>query len=294
MAFEFTQPTQRTDWDRSGWNRFLPFEGEVLWHVFCDATVWGVDGDIDVLLDWQESMHPMLSPDAPGCREPRPAPRRRRPHRRAITRMLADSGEEYPRTLDEVAELGVSLGLYRRSLTEDTVRWRAPAALPLPTEVLPMTPRQRRAEDEYRWLLGGADTARGIAELLLDGGEASESVTSIAFLAQSLGCDPASVRRGLEFLCAGPGGRAFMRVYMCDGPRRRRAVDPQRLRADDPCVVAPQWRRLWKRFGLMWHLEGRGEFLLLATGLAESDKWTLDDIKSVAAAVPYPQIEFCR
>lgn len=262
MSFEYLQPTLRSDWDRTGWNRFLPFEGEVLWHVFCDATQWGIDGDVDVLLDWQESMHPVLSPGVTSGREWLPEPHRRRPTRRAIARLLAGTGEEYPTTLLEVADLGVSLGLYRRGFHGEVVRWRVPAALPLPTEVLPMTARQRRAEDEYRWLLGGADIARDIAEYLVDGGEAAESVASVGQLSKELHCDPATVRHGLEYLCAPLPGGAFMRIYQGDGPRRRRSISPERLAGDDPCVLVPQWRKLWKRFGLVWHLEGRGEYLL--------------------------------
>lgn len=180
-----------------------------------------------------------------------------------IARLLADSGEEYPKTVGEVAELGVSLGLYRRENDGTTVRWRVPAALPLPTEVLPMTRRQRRAEDEYRWLMGGAEIARDLAEYLVDCGEAPESVTSVRHLADSLHCEPDSVRHGLEYLCAPLAGGAFMRVYLGNGSRRRRQISPERLDVDDPCVIVPQWRKLWKRFGLIWHLEGRGEFLLL-------------------------------
>lgn len=263
MSFEYLPPTLRSDWDRTGWSRFLPFEGEVLWHVFCDAAQWGVDGDIDALLDWQESMHPVLSYAAAG-RDRMPQPRRRRPTRREIARLLADSGEAYPTTLDEVAELGVSLGLYRRSHHGDVVRWRVPAALPLPTEVLPMTPRQRRAEDDYRWLLGGADIARDIAEYLVDRGEAAESVVSVSQLAQVLHCHSETVRHGLEYLCAALPGGAYLRIYLGNGSRRRRAVAPQCLDVDDPCVLVPHWRRLWKQFGLIWHLEGRGEHLLEA------------------------------
>lgn len=261
MSFEYLQPTLRSDWDRTGWNRYLPFEGEVLWHVFCDATQWGVDGDIDVLLDWQESMHPVLGPGCASGRDWLPEPGRRRPSRKEIARLLAETGEEYPTTLDQVAEVGLSLGLYRRRAATDGVRWRVPAALPLPTEVLPMTARQRRAEDRYRWLLGGAEIARDIAEYLVDDGEAAETVTSVGELSAELHCEPDTIRHGLEYLCAPPPGTGYLRVYLCQG-RRRRAIDPERLRLDTPCVLVPHWRRLWKRFGMVWHLEGRGEYRL--------------------------------
>ncbi|MGH8882628.1 MAG: DUF6042 family protein [Stackebrandtia sp.] len=245
------------DWERSGWSRFLPFEGRVLWDVFCDATTFDIDGDLDTLVDWHLcTKYPPMGLDIARLLDAPLHQRRFRIDQRRVERTFARAGYAYPRTARDIVDVGVQLGLFRYSRHGDVTRWRVPLALPLPTEVLPMTTRQRLREDARRWHAASAPPASRVAALLLRDGQAPETVTSISQLARCLDADPESVRQGLVYLC----GRGFerrwrrpaMRVFGGGEKGRLTTISPERLDGDDPCLLVPHWRTLRRQQGTLW------------------------------------------
>ncbi|HZE41448.1 MAG TPA: DUF6042 family protein [Stackebrandtia sp.] len=253
----------RLDWEQTGWCRFLPLEGEVLWGLLCDATEEERDGDLDELLEWQRALtFPMFGQGTTMRLDAAIGSPFHRWDQHRLCRIFGKAGYRYPRTVRDIAELGVRLGLYRRSMRGRLTRWRVPRALPFPAEVLPMSERERRAEDEHRWYLAGSRPAARIAGLLLDEGEAARTVTSVGCLAARLGCEPETVRRGLAHLCDKRFERLWsrpaMRIYLAGDGGRCRRVDPERLDTIAVCVLVPHWRKLWRQHGLLWQLEGKG------------------------------------
>jgi hypothetical protein len=255
MSFEDAQLTLLMDWDRTGWCRYLPFEGRMLWDVFCDATTSDIDGDLDTLVDWHLCMkYPPLGLQVCQVLDAPLHYNRYWSDQRRLERLFAKADLPYPRTTRQVAEVGVAMGLYLRIEQGRVTRWRAPPALPLPTEVLPMTHRQRCREDDHRWHAAGYYPASQIADLLHSDGQPAETVTSIAHLARCLDEDPETIRQGLAHLCDtrfdGFFSRPAMRVFAGAGERNLVSVSPERLLADDPCVLVPHWRRLTRQYGL--------------------------------------------
>lgn len=261
MLYDDAQLTLLMDWDRSGWCRFLPFEGRVLWDVFCDATTFDIDGDVEALVDWHlRTKYPPMTLDVAGLLDAPLQYRRGWAAQRRLERLFAKAGHCYPRTARDIVDVGVALGLYQCYKRGSVIRWRAPAALPLPAEVLPMTPRQRAREDAHRWDVAAGYPAARIAELLLEDGASAETVTSISHLATCLEEDTESIRQGLIYLCAPAFERPWRRPTMrmlAGGPGGRLGrASPERLEDDAPCVLVPHWRRLWREHGLAWEDDG--------------------------------------
>ncbi|MGH8792931.1 MAG: DUF6042 family protein [Stackebrandtia sp.] len=263
MDFEDRLVQRLNDFDRTGWCRYLPWEGAFLWTMLCEATECRVDGDLDALVDRYRHVDP--TPFSLGLFKGLDAVvdhRRRWRDKRGLARLFARTGSDYPQTAREVAEIGVSLGVYRCESDGDVVRWRVPAALPLPTEILEMTPRQRRAEDDRRQHLMWALPAHDIVDALHDAGCPDAVETTLGDLATLIGEDDETVRHALAHLADtrynGRMGRALVRTYAVTWDGRRR-VDPERLETDELCLVVPHWRGLAATYGVTWELLHPGE-----------------------------------
>lgn len=256
--------TQLHDFDRSGWCRFLPWEGSFLWTVLCEATELDLDGDLDALVDWYRGV-------APGAFEMGLFQGldaivdygRGWLDQRRLESTFARTGHRYPRTAREVAQVGLALGVYRREGAPGAHRWRAPPILPLPTETLAMTVRQRRDEDHRRQHLLWSTPAHEIVDALHDMGCPESVEASISDVADLIGVEVATARHALAHLVTDgrlrSKSRGLVRICLPGPKRRKRAADPELLDADQRFVLTPRWRALTAVYGVTWELLHPGE-----------------------------------
>lgn len=262
MSYSEEQWALRMDWDQTGWCRFLPWEGALLWRMFCEATECEVDGDLDELVDWYSPLDPVaFGPDFFGGLDARVEHRRSWSDRRSLNRLFGKAGFVYPQTARQIAEVGRLLGLFMKK--EEPRRWRAPAALPLPTEVLPMTPRQRQQEDEQRQHLLWSGPAAVIVEVLRDVGCPERVHTSVDELADLI-CEPSeTVRQSLAFLndtrFGGHLGRPLMKLQTAVAAGGNRSADPERLEGREEFQLVPNWQGLAATYGAVWEATHPGE-----------------------------------
>lgn len=254
MRYDEARLLSLADWNTSGWCRFLPVEGQLLWDVVCDATSHGLEGELDALVEWHLCLrHSTKDMDAADILDAPLSRQRRRGNQRRLESLFASNGHTFPRTAREMAQLGVELGLYLRYRRRQVTYWRAPAALPLPSEVLIMPDGQRDREDAYRWHMAGGHSASKIADLIVESCRGDNMVTSIGHLATCLAADPETVRQGLSHLGARdfdkPRQRPAVRVYVAGRSNTLVSMTPERLHEDDPCVIVPFWRRLRREYG---------------------------------------------
>lgn len=206
----------RTQWSISGWSRLLPRQAMNLEMVIGTATVTGQDGDLAALV----AAHPISThyPDALD------APLNWQDHgaddqtddgdtelaraaQTAFTVAVAASGRPVPTTLTGLAELLTDLGIYQHTLTgAGTHRWRAPADLPDPAEVLPLPAEWIAREEQIRWAsltLGPATAlARSLQTRHLDDARYGQDGldTTLQRLASDADMPVQGVRDGLDGL----------------------------------------------------------------------------------------------
>ncbi|CAM3105209.1 DUF6042 family protein [Stackebrandtia soli] len=260
MSYQDELLTRRTDWDRTRWCGFLPSEGFGLWDVLCEATENDVEGELDDVVAWVRDygdpwsfgLRLLGDLDAPIDYN------RFRSDQRRLVRLFGKAGHEYPTTARALAWLGVELGLYLREVDEGVVRWRVPRALPLPTEILPMSARQRQREDDFRLHQLWSLPASHIVDTLRDMGCPTDVATDVREISGWIGEHPDTVRNSLAFLTdtrfESHWGRPLLRVLTVSSGQWRPA-DPERLEAWEHCVLVPNWRGLYARYGLAWALE---------------------------------------
>lgn len=263
MSYEDELLARRMDWDQTGWCRFLPWEGALLWRMLCEATEAEVEGDLDTLVEWYERIDPVaFGPDFFAGLDTPIEHRRHWSDRRRLTRLFDKAGLVYPETARQTAEVGACLGLYLHTAIADQTRWRVPVALPLPTEVLPMNPRQRQVEDDRRQHLLWSEPASVIVEMLRDVGCPEAVTTTVDELAELIGEEPETIRHSLAFLndtrFSGHLGRPMMRFFG-ETPSGRHCVDPERLSGGDEFQLVPNWRGMAATYGLVWELLNPGE-----------------------------------
>ena len=258
MTYSEEQWALRMDWDKTGWCRFLPWEGALLWRIFCEASERDVLGGLDDLVTWYAPMDPVaLDTRFFSGLDTHIEHRRSWPDRRRLSRLFARAGLAYPQTARQTATVGAELGLYLR--LPDPERWRVPNALPLPTEILPMTRRQRRFEDRQRQHLLWSESAAVIIEILRDVGCPERVHTSVDELANLTSEHPETVRQSLAFLSdtrfGGHLGRPMVRMVTSNGSSDR-AADPERLEGPEEFALVPNWPGLAAAYGPVWGLEG--------------------------------------
>lgn len=96
----------------------------------------------------------------------------------------------------DLLDLLVILGIIRRSSDPDP-EWMVVAPLPLPEDVVALTPAERDEEDHLRWCALFLEEAQVLMRELLACGQRA---TSLSDLARTTGLDPESVRQALEIL----------------------------------------------------------------------------------------------
>ncbi|GAA4896438.1 hypothetical protein LX16_1359 [Stackebrandtia albiflava] len=262
MSYNEEHWTRLMDWDHTGWCRFLPWEGALLWRMFCEATANDVTGDLDTLVDWYSEVDPVaFGPEFFSGLDARIEHRRSWSDRRRLARLFDKATLVYPQTARQTAWAGRDLGLYR--FDPDPPRWRVPMALPLPTEVLPMTPRQRQVEDARRQHLLWSEPAAVIVEVLRDVGCPERVRTSVDELADLICEPPETVRHSLAFLndtrFGGHLGRPMMRVMTSFPQGADRTADPERLEGPEEFQLVPNWQALAATYGTVWELTHPGE-----------------------------------
>ncbi len=257
MTYSEKQWALRMDWDQTGWCRFLPWEGALLWRIFCEASERDVAGNLQELVDWYAFVDPVATDERFFAGLDSPIEHRRSwSDRRRLARLFNRAGLAYPQTARQTAGIGVELGLYTR-LT-DPERWRVPNALPLPTEILPMTERQRRLEDGHRHHLLWSEPAAAIVEVLREVGCPEQVNTSVEELADLICEAPETVRQSLAFLndtrFSGYLGRPMMRMMMLDAAGNHVVADPERLEEAQELELIPNWPGLMAAYGSVWGL----------------------------------------
>ena len=108
------------------------------------------------------------------------------------------------RTAEQVLDLMITLGLVAVDNTGEAEALRLATNPPLPTEVLPLTPEQRAAEDKLRWQSRYDALSQRVLRLFLD--ESSQGLgrvalpTSLDRLASAVEWDPEDVRHAVQVL----------------------------------------------------------------------------------------------
>lgn len=133
-------------------------------------------------------------------------------------------GRERVRTVEQVLDLMLTLGLVQADDRDGTQYLRLAADPPLPTEALPFTADQKAREDRTRWHQRFGSLSQRVLRLFLEDGQLAqlELSTTLDRLAATVGADVEDVRQAVL-------------VLIDDGDfatvRQGNPVDVERLRA---------------------------------------------------------------
>lgn len=152
------------DWWVSGWEHVLPRQGFPLTMLIGTACQPGFTGSLDDLVHEIFDGHwDMIGGDLDGALTfswpdeewDEAAPEGREAYEAArweqFSAMLTTAGFPAPTTVRDLSELYLAWGLSRSEETPDGTRWSMPAALPLPSDLLPLDPELTERLDSIRW-----------------------------------------------------------------------------------------------------------------------------------------------
>ncbi|MYR74200.1 hypothetical protein GTW49_18435 [Streptomyces sp. SID4925] len=203
------------DWFVSGWEHVLPRQALALTMLVGTAAQPGVTGSLDDLLQEIFDGHwDMIGGDLDGALtftwhgeewDYEEAPEGREACEAArwakFSAMLAAAGYPVPTTVRDLAELYLTWGLAARKETSQGTRWSMPAALPLPSDLLPLDTELARRLDKIRWIMRTGPLVDVLVNHLIDDlGEPPEILTSVDRLACATGQDVNDLRLALAEL----------------------------------------------------------------------------------------------
>lgn len=255
------------DWWTAGWQDLVPEQGLFLHMVVATATARNIDGGLAGLLvavapDERGQARVALSdpvlwvyPGAGGDvdeHDQAAAERRRETWRRA----LSAAGIPVPVTVAELADVLVTLGVFRRgpaggsgagrygagvpaAVGSGVERWRSPEVLPLASDVLPLPGRWVAAHDKAGRIVQAERSAQRLIRYLREDCDRPPLVVStVAKLAQATDLPAVAVRRGLAALCADGDFKILPR----EDDTHKADEDPEELGGHTEFALTIDWR----------------------------------------------------
>ena len=200
-------PDWLSDYVRAGWLRWLPHEANTIFLAVGALTEEEREGDLDEQPEDSDAgkLLAEVPLDEPTWQsqsaEAEEHPEERELVRAAIERLnrgAAQQGTGPIETNRDVLELMSRIGLITRTEDGGMVEWRL-GSVPLPEDVLDLTPEEREEEDRIRWANVYERSAQRIVQLFVDE-ELPGIETSLASLGERLGLDPEDARHSIANL----------------------------------------------------------------------------------------------
>ncbi|MFE2293407.1 DUF6042 family protein [Streptomyces sp. NPDC059452] len=238
-------------WD-AGWEHVLPRQGFPLTMLIGTASQPDFTGSLDDLLQEAFDGHwHMIGGDLDGPLtfswsdtewDYEEAPEGREAYEadqwEKFGAMLTAAGFPVPRTVRELSELYLMLGLASREETPAGTRWSMPDVLPLPGDLLPLDAEVTERLDRIRWTTRTGPLVDGLVHHLAEElGGPEETLTSLDRLAAATGLDADDVRIALAELVE--SGDAQVR-------RGEEQADAERLEAHRRFRLIMDWDHFYE------------------------------------------------
>lgn len=196
----------RTEWMTNGWSRFLPPAALFLEFAVCTAQVTNIDGSLDEIFETlgmlgdrklEHGGNTILEWDTEDVDEE--TLELRTQARTAYESAIVAAGFDVPTTVEELATILATVGVYHHDLIDDVERWRCDEDLPEVAQIFSLDRSYEEREKSIRWLSHTSRYSFRLIDHMKEVRSAEYSV-SVDRLATDLSMPVDKVRLGLEGL----------------------------------------------------------------------------------------------